>query len=118
MIKECELLPYPRKMWIARGEDYDEIKKQFSMSPEDYDLTNEEINSKWKAVVFTCDKDNYAGYLVFITDDCDDGDLVHESLHVSMSVYEDCSIAIKPGMDQEPLCYLTEHIWRLLTDDK
>lgn len=118
MIKEYELTPYPRKMWVAKGENFDQIKDQFDLSDEDYSLTNEEIEDSWNAVVFTCSKDDYAGYLVFITDKHDHGDLVHEALHVSMNVYEECSIQIASGMDQEPLCYLTEHIWRLLVDEK
>lgn len=116
MITEHKLTPYPRRLWIAKGENYDNIKGQFEMSPEDEALTDEEINSKWKAIVISCNKDDYAGYLVFITDDYDEGDLVHEALHVALCVYDDCSMDISNNMDQEPLCYLDEYIWRLLAD--
>lgn len=118
MLKEYKLTPYPRKMWVAKGENFDQIKGQFDLSAEDYALTNQDIEDSWNAVVFSCNKGDYSGYLVFVTEGHDQGDLVHEALHVAMNVYEDCSMKIEPGMDQEPLCYLTEHIWRLLVEDE
>lgn len=118
MIKEYDLIPYPRKMWVVKGENYDQIKESFTLEEGDYELTDEEINDKWNALVIPCSKDDRLGYLVFITDDCSPSDLVHEALHVSLCVYEDCSMKLEPGMDQEPLCYLTEHIWDLLNITK
>lgn len=115
MIKEHKLTPYPRRMWIARNENFDEIKGQFEfVYKSDSEITNDEIQNEWNAGVFKVSKNKYRGYLVFITDDCDDGHLVHEANHVALHVYEDCGMDLKPEMDQEPFCYLSEHIWRLL----
>lgn len=44
MIKEVELIPYPRMMWVAKNENFDNLKEVFEfLSEEDLSLTNEEI---------------------------------------------------------------------------
>lgn len=112
MIKEVELIPYPRKMWIAKKENFDKLKEVFEfLVEEDLSLTHKEIEDRWNAIVFTVNKDKCTGYLVFITDDCSDSNLVHESVHVALNVYEDCSMELKSEMDQEPLAYLVEYIY-------
>lgn len=113
MITEFKLNPYPRRMWVAKDENFDQLKESFHI---EYDITDEIINSEYCAIVFRCHKDNLAGFLVYISKDCDEGDLAHEAVHVALNVYEDCSMELKPGMDQEPLAYLIEYIYRLLTN--
>lgn len=116
MIKEVELIPYPRKMWIAKEENYDTLKEVFVFNNEN-DLvdTHQDIIDKYNAVVLNVSKDELAGYLVFISSECEDRHLVHEAVHVALNVYEDCSMELKPEMDQEPLAYLIEYIYTELT---
>lgn len=117
MITEHRINPYPRIMWVAVGEDFDKIKSEFQfMYESDTEMTNEKINYENDAIVFRVSKDNKAGFLVFIVTDDSNRILVHEALHVALHIYEDCDMEIKPGMDQEPLCYLTEYIYSLLED--
>ena len=117
MIVEHRINPYPRIMWVAVGEDFDKIKSEFQfMYESDTEMTNEKINYENDAIVFRVSKDNKAGFLVFIVTDDSNRILVHEALHVALHIYEDCDMEIKPGMDQEPLCYLTEYIYSLLED--
>ena len=112
MITEHRINPYPRTMWVAVGEDFDKIKSEFQFVYEsDSEMTNEKINDEFEALVFRVSKDNKTGFLVFIVTDDSNRTLVHEALHVSLHIYEDCNMEIKPGMDQEPLCYLTEYIY-------
>lgn len=115
-MKEYKLNPYPGRMWIVKGESFDDIKSKFVLDENDSKLTNKEIREDWDAIVFKCTKDNYHGYLVFITDKCTHETLVHESVHVALEIYIDCSMDISPEMDQEPLAYLVEYIYSLLSE--
>lgn len=104
-------------MWIAVGEDFDKIKSEFQFAYEsDSKMTNKEIDNEFDALVFKVSKNSLAGFLVFIVTNNSNRTLVHEALHVALHIYEDCDMEIKPGMDQEPLCYLTEYIYSLLED--
>ena len=117
MITEHRINPYPRTMWIAVGEDFDKIKSEFQFAYEsDSKMTNKEIDNEFDALVFKVSKNSLAGFLVFIVTNNSNRTLVHEALHVALHIYEDCDMEIKPGMDQEPLCYLTEYIYSLLED--
>lgn len=115
-MEEYKLNPYPRRMWVAKGEPFSRVKSIFKLDEEDSKLTDEEINSKWDAVVLECSKDEYAGYLVFITSSATLESLVHEAVHVALNIYIDCNIDISPEMDPEPLAYLTEYIYSLLSE--
>lgn len=115
MIKEYNLIPYPRKLWIVKNEDFEKIQSKFSILSDDVESILEDLDDM-DAFVITCRKDRYEGYLVFINGECDDSILVHEALHVSLTLFADCSMEISPNMDQEPLCYLTEYIFKLLTE--
>lgn len=117
MIIEHKLNPYPRMMWVVKDENFDDIKKDFKLNPEDEELTNDEIEEDCNAIVFECTKDGFLGFMVFIASNCEDGTLVHEAVHVAFHVYEACSMKLEPGMDQEPFCYLTEYIYKLLEQD-
>lgn len=104
-------------MWIAVGENFDRIKSEFRfIYNSDSEMTNKELNNEYDASVFQVLKNNLAGFLVFIVTTDSNRVLVHEALHVALHIYEDCDMEIKPGMDQEPLCYLTEYIYSLLED--
>lgn len=117
MIKEVELIPYPRKMWIAKKENFDTLKGVFEfLSEGDLSLTHKEIVENYNAVVFTVNKDGHTGYLVFICADYKDCHLVHEAVHVALNVYEDCSMKLESEMDQEPLAYLVEYIYKKLIE--
>lgn len=117
MITEHRINPYPRTMWVAVGEDFDKIKSEFQFRYEsDSKMTNKEIYDELDALVFTVSKNSLAGFLVFIVTNDSNRTLIHEALHVALHIYEDCDMEIKPGMDQEPLCYLTEYIYSLLED--
>lgn len=117
MITEHRINPYPRIMWIAVGEDFDKIKSEFQFAYElDSKMTNKELDNEFDALVFKVSKNSLAGFLVFVINNNSNKILVHEALHVSLHIYEDCDMEIKPGMDQEPLCYLTEYIYSLLED--
>lgn len=116
-MKEYKLNPYPRRMWVVKGESFDDIKSQFVLSEEDSELTDEEIREDWNAVVLKCIKDSYHGYLVFITESCTQESLVHEAVHVALEVYIDCQMSICPEMDQEPLAYLVEYVYSLLQNN-
>lgn len=117
MIKEVELIPYPRMMWIAKNENFDNLKEVFEfISEEDLSLTNEKIVKTWNAIVFEVNKDNRTGYLVFICSNYEDSNLVHEAVHVALNVYEDCSMELNSGMDQEPLAYLIEYVYKKLAE--
>lgn len=113
MIVEYDLIPYPRKLWIVKDEDFDKIKTKFSILDSDIEDINEEID-EYNGFVLTCCKNKYKGYLVFLNKEYDNQVLVHEALHVSLTLFADCGIEISPNMDQEPLCYLTEYIFNLL----
>lgn len=117
MIIEHDLLIYPRRIWVVKDESFDHIKKDFSLREEDEKMTDEEIEENWDAFVISCQKNKYHGFMVFINGDCEDKTLVHEALHVALNVYEECSITLEAGMDQEPLCYLVEYIYKLLKED-
>lgn len=118
MIVEHKIDPYPRVMWTAIGEDFDKIKSEFQfMYESDTQIPGEKILEEYDAVVFRVTKDTIAGFLVFIVTSDSNRTLVHEALHVALHIYEDCDMEIKPGMDQEPLCYLTEYIYSLLEED-
>lgn len=118
MIVEHKINPYPRTMWVVVGEDFDKIKSEFQFVYEsDSEMTNKKIVDEYDAIVFRVSKNNLAGFLVFIVTDNSNRTLVHEALHVALHIYEDCDMEIKPGMDQEPLCYLTEYIYSLIEGD-
>ena len=118
MIAEHRINPYPRTMWVAVGEDFDKIKSEFQfMYESSSEMTNEKINDEFDALVFRVSKNDLAGFLVFIVTNNSNRTLVHEALHVALHIYEDCDMEIKPGMDQEPLCYLTEYIYSLIEVD-
>lgn len=118
MVTEHRINPYPRTMWVAVGEDFDKIKSEFQfMYESDTKMTNEKINDEFDALVFRVSKNSLAGFLVFVVTNDSNRTLVHEALHVALHIYEDCDMEIKPGMDQEPLCYLTEYIYSLLEVD-
>lgn len=118
MIAEHRINPYPRTMWIAVGEDFDKIKSEFQFVYEsDSEITNEKIVDEYDAMVFRVSKNNKTGFLVFIVTDDSNRVLVHEALHVALHIYEDCDMDLRPGMDQEPLCYLNEYIYSLIEAD-
>lgn len=99
MIKEFQLTPYPRKLFVIKDED-EEIDDKFVTS--------------YAASTILASKDGDAGYIVYITRTTEDSHLVHESVHVAIYLYEDICAEIKKGMDQEPFAYLVEHIYTLL----
>lgn len=103
-------------MWIVKGESFDDIKSKFVLDENDSKLTDKEIRENWNAIVFKCIKDNYRGYLVFVPDEYTQETLVHESVHIALGVYIDCSMDISPEMDQEPFAYLAEYIYSLLSE--
>lgn len=118
MMVEHKINPYPRIMWVAVGEDFDKIKSEFQFVYEsDSEMTNKKIVDECDAVVFQVSKDNKAGFLVFIVTDDSNRTFVHEALHVALHIYEDCNMDLRPGMDQEPLCYLDEYIYSLIEAD-
>lgn len=118
MIVEHRINPYPRTMWVAVGEDFDKIKSEFQFVYEsDSEMTNKKIVDEYDAIVFRVSKDNKVGFLVFIVTDDSNRIFVHEALHVSLHIYEDCDMDLRPGMDQEPLCYLDEYIYSLMEAD-
>lgn len=118
MIIEHKINPYPRTMWVAVGEDFDKIKSEFQFVYEsDSKMTNKKIVDEYDAIVFRVSKNNLAGFLVFIVTDNSNRTLVHEALHVALYIYEDCDMDLRPGMDQEPLCYLDEYIYSLIEAD-
>ena len=116
MIKEYKLKPYPRRLWVAKNENFDKVKKKFKLNSEDKTLTNKQINSLYDAIVLNVidKKTKYSGYLVFITNNYTDSILVHEAAHVVFELYKDCSMIINNNMDQEPFCYLLTYIYKLL----
>lgn len=116
MIKTITLNPYPRKMWVAKDENFDKLKEIFTFNCED-DLveTHQEVIDTYNALVLNVSKDELAGYLVFICPGYKDEHLVHEAVHVALSLYKDCYLEVKPDMDQEPLAYLIEYIYTELT---
>lgn len=118
MIVEHKINPYPRTMWVVVGEDFDKIKSEFQFVYEsDSKMTNKKIVDEYDAIVFRVSKNNLAGFLVFIVTDNSNRTLVHEALHVALYIYEDCDMDLRPGMDQEPLCYLDEYIYSLIEAD-
>ena len=118
MIVEHRINPYPRTMWVAVGEDFDKIKSEFQfVYVSDSEMTNIKIVYEFVAIVFRVSKDNNAGFLVFIVTDDSNRTFVHEALHVALHIYEDCDMDLRPGMDQEPLCYLDEYIYSLMEAD-
>lgn len=118
MIVEHKINPYPRTMWVVVGEDFDKIKSEFQFVYEsDSEMTNKKIVDEYDAIVFRVSKNNLAGFLVFIVTDNSNRTLVHEALHVALHIYEDCDMDLRPGMDQEPLCYLDEYIYSLIEAD-
>lgn len=118
MITEHRINPYPRVMWVAVGEDFDKIKSEFQfMYESDFKMTNKKIVDEYDAIFFQVSKDSKAGFLVFIVTDDSNRTLVHEALHVALHIYEDCDMDLRPGMDQEPLCYLDEYIYSLMEAD-
>lgn len=116
MIKEYKLKPYPRRLWVAKNENFDKVKKKFKLNSGDKTLTNKQINSLYDAIVLNVidKKTKYSGYLVFITNSYTDSVLVHEAAHVVFELYKDCSMLVTNNMDQEPFCYLLEHVYKLL----
>ena len=118
MITEHRINPYPRTMWVAVVEDFDKIKSEFQFVYEsDSEMINEKIVDEYDAMVFRVSKNNKTGFLVFIVTDDFNRILIHEALHVALHIYEDCDMDLRPGMDQEPLCYLTEYIYSLIEAD-
>lgn len=114
MIKEFEINPYPRKLWIAVGENFDIIKSKFHFNDsQDKDFTQQIIETDYDGIVFDVTKNDYKGYLVFLINS-HDLVLVHEASHVVLSIYADCGMVLDPDMDQEPFCYLVEYIFNLL----
>lgn len=114
MIVEHRINPYPRTMWVAIGENFDNIKSKFCFN-EDQDFTQQTIEDNYDGIVFDVTKDNHKGYLVFLIDS-DNLVLVHEASHIVLSIYADCGMVLDPNMDQEPFCYLTEYIFKLLKE--
>lgn len=112
MIKEFQLTPYPRKLFVIKDEDFDQIKDQFEID-EDEEIDDKFVTS-YAASTILASKDGDAGYIVYITRTTEDSHLVHESVHVAIYLYEDICAEIKKGMDQEPFAYLVEHIYTLL----
>lgn len=118
MVIEHKINPYPRTMWVVIGEDFDKIKSEFEFAYEsDLEMTDKKIVEECDAIVFGVYKGDKSGFLVFIVTKDSNRILVHEALHIALHVYEDCGMDLRPGMDQEPLCYLTEYIYSLIEED-
>lgn len=118
MIFEHSINPYPRKLWVATNVSFDTVKEDFKFdSVEDESLTNKYINEHYDAVMFTVSHNNNKGYLLFITPTVNIFILSHEALHVALCIFEDCNMILSVGMDQEPLCYLQEYLFKIITGD-
>ena len=111
MIKEYKIEPYPRRLWVTDETNLAELRKQFSFICE---IDSTMIESSVAITIPVKNNDNLYGYLVIILDDCNDRQLVHESVHVVLNVYSDCDCSINEEMDQEPFAYLVESIFKKL----
>lgn len=111
MIKEYQIEPYPRRLWVTNASDLEEVRKEYSFICE---VTDEQVESSASLVIPAKNKDNYYGYFVIINEDCESRHLVHEAIHIALDVYRDCDCSINEEMDQEPFAYLVESIYNKL----
>lgn len=116
MIKEIQLIPYPRKFWIVKNESLKQIEKEFDLSDNQKDVIK---SNTFKSLALQVTKkcNNHVGYMVILTDDSDRFSNIHESLHVVLDMYNDLGMEINHDMDQEPFVYYVEYIVKLLENE-
>ena len=70
MIKEVQLVPYPRKFWIVRDESLEHLEEEFNLTENQKDLIS---SDEFKALELPVSKksNNHAGYMVILTDESD-----------------------------------------------
>lgn len=116
MIKEIQLIPYPRKFWIVKDESLKNLEKEFNLSDDQKDLIKSDT---FKALELQITKkcNDHIGYMVILTDDSDRFSNIHESIHVVLDMYSDLGMEVNYNMDQEPFTYYIEYIFKLLENE-
>lgn len=113
MIQTFNIEPYPKKLWVAKNEDWEKLYALFRYDCDVSDITQNTLDNEASALTFprVTDSKGVGGYLVFLSDCCKIQHVAHEAAHVAIHIYEDCLIQLKVGMDSEPFAYLLESIF-------
>lgn len=114
MIKEFQLAPYPRKLFVAINETMSEIRKQFTLDETIVDTSDKELLDGAACITFTVSKDDFAGYLVYILENTNNSYLVHEAVHVVLNLYSE--IDANGLDDQEPFAYMVEDVFKKILE--
>lgn len=113
MIQAFNIEPYPKKLWVAKNENWEMLHAFFCYDCDVSDITQNTLDNEASALTFpkVTDSKGAGGYLVFLSDCCKIQHVAHEAAHVAIHVYEDCFMQLKVGMDSEPFAYLLESIF-------
>ena len=124
MIKSFKFYIFPRKLWVAIGSDYEELRNRFRVYTDaGYDIMNatdynnivgsEESFASTTRVCNSRTKD--AGYLVYIQKDCEKKldiheftrIIAHEAVHVNDYLLDDIGART---VDTEINAYITDYV--------
>lgn len=115
MIKELDLTPYPRKLWIVRNESIENLKSKFDLDELQCDMIDSE---SYCGLALSTSKNKNAGYMVILYDEATLSTCLHEAIHVVMDLYSDLEMNISNDMDQEPFAYYVEYVFNLLSNER
>lgn len=109
-ITEYRMSPYPRNLWICKGDTIKEAIKRFTLKGNGVWSKLEDFDDV-EAVVFQVYENDSRelGYLVWLKD-ASEAAMVHEAGHVVLHLFEDINEA---GIydAQEPFCYMLEWVY-------
>jgi len=117
VIYEYDLVPYPRKLWVVIGADYEFIKSKFRWNKkEDGSMefpTDDPWSAKSAALTFGDIEDKATqdyGILLWIMNDLDNRDIVHESFHILSTLFDEMGISYDAN-NQEVFSYPMAQIY-------
>lgn len=91
MILAFNIEPYPKKLWVAKNEDWEKLYALFRYDCDVSDITQNTLDNEASALTFprVTDGKGAYGYLVYLSDCCKIQHVAHEAAHVAIHVYED-----------------------------
>ena len=117
VIYEYDLVPYPRKLWVVIGADYEFIKNKFKWNKKDDGSMEFPADDPWSAtsaaLTFGDIEDKATqdyGILLWIMNDLDNRDIVHESFHILSTLFDEMGISYDAN-NQEVFSYPMAQIY-------
>lgn len=113
-MKEYNLIPYPRKLWISKNiNEIEKIKSEFILSEEDIKYLESDDYDGLCIPNVMRKSDEKVGYIL-IFEKLDDDIIIHEVFHVLFNLYLDMGMQISIDMDQEPFAYYCGYLFNLI----